>query len=95
MLTEIIAYKVYSIFRDAEIENTKEGNWRYAERVVEYFNNKDEDKAINQDHEEFLEVDLNSIENLGITHLTCNKKKSYLTLEEWFQKYPKLLENKK
>ena len=54
MLTEIIAYKVYSIFRDAEIENTKEGNWRYAERVVEYFNNKDEDKAINQDHEELF-----------------------------------------
>jgi transposase-like protein len=38
--------------------------------------------------EEFPNVKLNSLENLGISHLRCNQKKNHRTLEEWFQKYP-------
>jgi len=37
--------------------------------------------------EEFPNLDLNSIENLGVAHKSCNSKKAHLTLEEWFCKY--------
>ena len=57
MLTDIIAYKVYRIFEEAEIQNTSESNWVYAERVVAYFNNKEEYRVANQDYEElFLDL---------------------------------------
>lgn len=36
-------------------------------------------------HEEFPDVDLNAVENLGVTHLSCNKQKHHLTLNEWFE----------
>jgi len=39
--------------------------------------------------EEFPNIDLNSLDNLGLAHNQfseekCNNKKSYLTLKEWF-----------
>ena len=32
-----IAYKVYEIFRDAEMDNTSEGNWNIACRIYRHF----------------------------------------------------------
>jgi hypothetical protein len=49
-----VAYKTYRIYEDAEIQNTSDGNWRYAEQVVRYFDNKDEFKEINRDLEELF-----------------------------------------
>lgn len=47
----------------------------------------------------FPNIDLNNISNLGIAHNqfskeNCNKRKDYLTLEEWFLKYPEFLKRK-
>jgi transposase len=42
-------------------------------------------------HDEFLNIDLNNIKNLGVAHLLCNKRKSDKTLEEWFQMHPEYL----
>jgi hypothetical protein len=49
--------------------------------------------------EEFPGIDLNNLNNLGLAHgkkskINCNGKKYDKTLEEWFKKYPKLLERK-
>lgn len=54
MNIEEIAYKIYRIFEDSEIENNSESNWRCAEQVIKYFQDKNEDKIINQDLEELF-----------------------------------------
>lgn len=48
-------------------------------------------------HFEFPDLDLNCVDNLGVAHdgfssrEKCNLRKWYMTLEEWFRKYPEYL----
>ena len=43
--------------------------------------------------DEFLNIDINSYDNLGISHLKCNMRKHTMTLKEW-EKFKKDLETK-
>lgn len=42
---------------------------------------------------EFFNIDLNSVENLGLAHKKCNSSKYDKTLKEWFKLYPEYLLN--